>query len=179
MLYELFNNPDLADGDWTRLSKRSIDLFRSLSYAGPLIVGLNHMNNWWYEPEVDQVARHDPQLVFSLHFARWVGWSRTAGFISRGADHALILGEFARVVNGDVGEAEALAAAAAMRELVERGQAVGAIANGWNIRDAKPPVPGNGLTDDDAALLPNTWGAGYRDQFSGRLPDWLPTITTP
>lgn len=179
VLYELVNNPDLADGDWTRLSKRSIDLFRSLGYAGPLIVGLNHMNNWWYEPEVEQVARHDPQLVFSLHFARWVGWSRTAGFFSRGADHALILGEFARVVNGDVGEAEALAAAAAMRELVERGQAVGAIANGWNIRDAKPPVPGNGLTDDDAALLPNTWGAGYRDQFSGRLPDWLPILTTP
>lgn len=179
VLYELVQQPDLDDREWTRLSKRSIDLFRSLGYAGPLIVGLNHLSNWWYEPEVDQVARHDPQLVFSLHFAKWVGWQRTAGMMAHGADHALILGEFTRVVNGDVGEVEALAAAAAMRDLVERGLAVGAIAHGWNVRDGKPPVPGNGMTDDDGALTPNTWGAGYRDQYSGRLPDWLPAVTTP
>ena len=161
------------------MSKRSIDLFRSLGYAGPLIVGLNHFGNWWYEPEVDQVARHDPQLVFSLGFAKWVGWEHTKDLLRHGADHAVILGECTREVNGDVGENEAIAAVAAMRGLVERGLAVGAIGNGWNIRDAKPPLRGNGMTDDPGALTPNSWGAGYRDQFSGRLPDWLPSVTTP
>ncbi len=177
--YELVQQPDLDDREWTRLSKRSIDLFRSLGYRGPLIVGLNHMSNWWYEPEVDAVARHDQQLVFSLHFAKWVEWKRTAGFLQHGTDHAVILGEFSREVNGDVGETEAIAAASAIRALVEQGRAVGAIANGWNIRDAKLPLRGNGMTDDEGALIPNTWGAGYRDQFSGRLPDWLPAVTTP
>lgn len=177
--YELLQQPNLDDGDWTRLSKRSIDLFRSLGYRGPLIVGLNHINNWWYEPEVDAVARHDPNLVFSLHFAKWVGWTRTAGFLAHGADHAVLLGEFAREVNGDVGEDEAIAAAAAMRALVQQGLAVGAIAYGWNIRDAIAPRRGNGMTDDAGALIPNSWGAGYRDKFSGHLPDWLPATTTP
>ncbi len=177
--YELVQQPNVDDREWTRLSKRSIDLFRSLGYSGPLIVGLNHINNWWYQPEVDAVARHDPHVVFSLHFAKWVGWTRTAGFMAHGTNHAVILGEFSREVNGDVGEAEAIAAASAMRVLVEQGLAVGAIANGWNIRDARPPLRGNGMTDDDGALTPNSWGAGYRDQFSGRLPDWLPAVTTP
>ena len=179
VLYELAHQPNLDDHEWARLSKRSIDLFRSLGYAGPLIVGLNHFGNWWYEPEVDQVARHDAQLVFSLGFAKWVGWEHTKDLLRHGADHAVILGECTREVNGDVGENEAIAAVAAMRGLVERGLAVGAIGNGWNIRDAKPPLRGNGMTDDSGALTPNSWGAGYRDEFSGRLPDWLPAVTTP
>jgi ferric-dicitrate binding protein FerR (iron transport regulator) len=179
VLYELVHIPNLEDQEWTRLSNRSIGMFRSLGYQGPLIVGLNHYGNWWYEPDVDAVARQDPQLVFSLGFARWVGWERTAEFLRHGADHAVILGALTREVNGDVGEIEAIAAAAAMRDLVERGLAVGVIANGWNIRDGKPPLRGNGMTDDDGARTPNSWGVGYRDQFSGRLPDWLPAVTTP
>jgi ferric-dicitrate binding protein FerR (iron transport regulator) len=179
VLYELSHLPEVDDHEWSRLSKRSITLFRALGYQGPLIVGLNHFSNWWYEPEVEQVARQDPQLVFSLGFARWVGWERTAEFLRHGSDHPVILGALTREVNGDVGETEAIAAASAMRDLVERGQAIGVIAHGWNVRDGKAPLRGNGMTDDDGARTPNSWGVGYRDQFSGRLPNWLPATSAP
>ena len=179
VLYELVHGPEVEDHDWSRHSIRSIDLFRSLGYRGPLIVGLDHYCNWWYETLVSEVATHDDQLVFSLHFAKWVGWPHTAELLRHGADHAVILGQVTPNVGGDLGEAEAIAAVRALRPLVVQGLAVGAVAAEWNARDAQPPSPGTGMTDDEAAVTPNSWGSGYRDGFSGQLPDWLPADASP
>jgi hypothetical protein len=173
--FELIDGPEIADQDWVRCCTRSIAFIRSRGYHGPLIVDLNHYGNWWFAPMVDEVARTDQQLVFSLHYAKWVGWEHTAQLLAHGADHAVILGSIVRDVNGDVGEAEALAAAGAVAELVMRGLAVGAIATGWNRieADAHPHPHGNRMTEDEGALRLGPWGTGFRDRFSGILPDWL------
>ncbi len=181
VLLEIIDMPDLADHDWIRSCIRSIAFIRSRNYRAPLIVDLNHLCNWWYDPMVDTVARTDQQLVFSLHYAKWVGWTHTTTLLAHGSDHAVILGSIVRDVNGDVGEAEALDAAGAMAGLVRRGLAVGMIMNGWN-RLESPPHPhprGNSMTDDERALRPSPWGTGFRDRFSGILPDWIDASPTP
>ncbi len=179
VLFELVHEPDIEDREWSRCSVRAIDLFRSLGYRGPLVVDLDHRCNWWYEPIVDEVSRHDQQLVFSLHFAKWVGWAHTEEMLRNGAHRPVILGQVTPNVGNDLGEPDAIAAVVAMRALVTQEIAIGAVAAEWNARDGQPPTPGTGMTDDDGALVPNSWGVGYRDGFSGRLPDWLPVATPP
>jgi len=182
VLYELVNTYQMDDQAWMRASLRSIAAFRALDYRGPLVAGLNHYGNWWYSPLVDQLARQDRQLVFSLHYYKWMGWDDTATRLAHGANYPVILGEFGRDVRGDVGETEAIAAAAAMRVLVMQDRAIGAVANGWNVPPYLPGLRGNVMTDDEAGLMPNAWGVGYRDAFSGTLPDWIevaPVAPTP
>jgi hypothetical protein len=175
VLFEPMNEPDnIADQEWVDLTKRSIDSFRAFGYRGPLWINHNHLANpVTFNPAlIDQVWAYDKNIIFSLHYYKWVGWDKAEKiFNGFSRKYPLILGEFGRE-GGTAGEPDAIAAAAVMVGFVKDNEVAGANAFVWNLPERNSTD--HGMTRDADNLVPNGWGQGYFDKFSSVLPDVLP-----